>query len=426
VTSATARAALRNAEVAPQLARISAATNAETHEDLSRRLILEVHTDLDSVESRWREFERWADCTPFQTFDWVAAWQRNIGVREGVIPVVAIGCINRDQIAFILPLALVPGRLTRRLCWLVQEMSDYTAPLLAPDFSRLLSADQFRSVWRELIDRLRYDPRLRPDWIKLEKMPQFVGAQVNPFTGLHVALHASGAHLTSLGKDWQTFYFAKRSAATRARDRAKLRNIAKYGEIRFVADADPEGVRAMIDALMKLKGRALASKGIPNIFVRPGRRDFFLDLASNPRTRHLVHVSRVQIGPAWAAVNFGLVFRDCYYHLVASFGEGEYARYGPGALHLRELMAYAISRGLRRFDFTIGDEPYKLEWCDTHLVLYDLIAAVSYRGWPASLYAHVRRSLKRFIKQTPLAWRVVCAARRMFCQLHTRSERNYC
>jgi len=32
------------------------------------------------------------------------------------------------------------------------------------------------------------------------------------------------------------------------------------------------------------------------------------------------------------------------------------AHFGPGALHLRELLKYAIDRGLQRFDFTIGDE----------------------------------------------------------------------
>ena len=44
--------------------------------------------------------------------------------------------------------------------------------------------------------------------------------------------------------------------------------------------------------------------------------------------------------------------------------DSEVAHYGPGALHLRELMAYAIKLGFKRFDFTIGDEPYKHDWSD--------------------------------------------------------------
>jgi CelD/BcsL family acetyltransferase involved in cellulose biosynthesis len=122
---------------------------------------------------------------------------------------------------------------------------------------------------------------------------------------------------------------------------------------------------------MEQKGRALARKGVADIFAPPGHREFFLDLASDPKTSHLVHISRIEIGDVCAAANFGIVFGDRYYHVLASYVDSEVAHYGPGALHLRELLAYAIKHGLKCFDFTIGDEQYKLDWCDTVLKLYD-------------------------------------------------------
>ena len=71
-------------------------------------------------------------------------------------------------------------------------------------------------------------------------MPQTVGGQINPFTYLDVTPNASGAHLTRLGDDWEKFYSAKRSSATRRRDRAKRRHMSEYGEIRFIdRDRDP-------------------------------------------------------------------------------------------------------------------------------------------------------------------------------------------
>ena len=74
-------------------------------------------------------------------------------------------------------------------------------------------------------------------------------------------------------------------------------------------------------------------------------------------------------------------------------------------------MAEAIRMGLKRFDFTIGDEPYKLEWSDTTLKLYDFAAAATWRGLPARTASAVRRRIKRFIKQTPWAWRLASRAR---------------
>jgi Acetyltransferase (GNAT) domain len=146
-------------------------------------------------------------------------------------------------------------------------------------------------------------------------------------------------------------------------------------------------------------------------FAPPGHREFFLDLAANPSSSYLVHISRVEIGATCAAANLGIVFGDRYYHVLASYVDGAVAHYGPGALHLRELLAYAIRQGLKAFDFTIGNEPYKLDWCDTVLRLYDYAAATRWRGVPARALLSMQRRGKRLIKQTPLLWRIASHAR---------------
>jgi D-aspartate ligase len=375
------------------------------------RLQLRIHSDLHTIEDAWRRFERTADCTVFQTFDWLATWQRHIGSREGASPVIAVATFADGEMAFLAPLCVVHERLGRRLCWLGQDQCDYNAPLLAPDFSGRVEPTQFLAIWRELLAQLQSEPLLRHDWIGFEKMPHTVGAQPNPFVHLGVTLHASGAHLTKLGTDWESFYKAKRSSATRRRDRSKHRHMSQYGEVRFSTVTDADATRRTLAVLMEQKARSLARKGIGDIFAPPGHREFYLDLATNPRLRDVIHVSRVDIGPSCAAANFGVMFGDCYYHVLASFVDSEVAHYGPGALHLRELMAHAIKRGLKRFDFTIGDEPYKQEWSDATLALYDHAATVTWRGLPARALSAVQRRIKRTIKQTPALWRLASHAR---------------
>ena len=392
---------------------VAVARRADMSRPSAPDLNLVIHSDLGAVESEWRRFERNADCTAFQTFDWLSTWHRHIGQRDGVVPVIAVGSFADGATAFILPLAIDRNHAARRLCWFGQEQSDYNAPLLAPDFSRRVTADGFLAVWRELRERMQHHPQWRHDWIELEKMPQTVGAQLNPFTALDVTANASGAHLTRLGDSWETFYYAKRSSATRRRDRAKRKHMSEHGEVRFVTSAGGDDARRTLATLMDQKSRAFAHRGIPDMFARPGLREFFLDLATNAKLRGLLHISRIEVGSQWVAANLALVFGDCYYHVLASYDDDStaIAHYGPGALHLRELLAYAIKRGLRRFDFTIGDEPYKLEWSDTYLKLYDYSSAATWRGWPASWSSTARRRLKRFIKQTPLTWRLVSVLR---------------
>ena len=45
---------------------------------------LSIHDDLSAVERDWRAFEQHADCTVFQSFDWLSTWQRHVGARNGV------------------------------------------------------------------------------------------------------------------------------------------------------------------------------------------------------------------------------------------------------------------------------------------------------------------------------------------------------
>ena len=411
VTRATALTAFADAASPAEIEYAALSQQVERLRELSADLSLTIYREFDAIEGEWRRFEPVADCTAFQTFAWLATWQQHVGVRVGARPAIAVGRYGDGEIALVLPFCVVAKRAVRRLCWLGLDLCDYNAPLIARDFSRRVTPDRFLGFWRELLGRLQADPLLRFDWIELEKMPRTVGEQVNPLTYLDVSRNASGAHLTRLGDDWEKFYTAKRSSATRRRDRTKRRHMSAYGEIRYVNAADCDDARRTIEILMEQKSRAFARKGVADIFARPGQREFYLDLATNPKTRHMVHVSRVEIGTTCAAANVGVVFGDCYYHLLASYDDGELSHYGPGAFHLRELLAHAIGLKLKSFDFTIGDEPYKLEWSDTHSELCDYTAVASWRGAPACRLSNARRHAKRFIKQTPWAWQLVSNTR---------------
>ena len=401
-----------NADAPAEAGHAAVARLADLSREFATDLSFAIHHDLAAAESEWRRFERIADCTAFQTFDWLATWHRHIGQRDGVRPAIAVGTYADGTTALILPLAITATYGVRRLSWFGQEHCDYNAPLLARDFSRRVSPDRFLAAWQALRRQMQRDPRLRHDWIALEKMPQSVGAQLNPFTVLDVTINASGAHLTQLGDDWEKFYYTKRSSATRRRDRAKRRHMSEYGEIRFVTATEVDDAQRTLATLFDQKHRTFARRGIPDIFGRQGLREFFLDLASNPKIRHQFHISRVEVGDTWAAANFAILFGDCYYHVLASYeDDAALSHYGPGALHLRELLAHAIKLGLRRFDFTIGDEPYKDEWSDSSVKLYDYSAAATWRGWPTSIASSARRRLKRFVKQTPLIWKLVSRVR---------------
>ncbi len=161
---------------------------------------VQVYGDLEVVEQDWKTFERCADRTEFQTFDRLAAWQGNIGARRGTIPAIVLGRDGDGQLLFMLQLAIETGRWVRRLTWLGWQLCDHNAPLLAGRFSDRMSAEQFAMAWSDVIKLLHADPRLRFDLIDLQKMPESVGAQRNPFLDLRVLAHPRGSHFADPGR----------------------------------------------------------------------------------------------------------------------------------------------------------------------------------------------------------------------------------
>ena len=381
-----------------------------------------IYEDLAAIERDWRAFEPQADCTVFQCFDWLATWQRLIGARNGVQPAIAVGRDGAGAILFLLPLSVRAGGLSHELTWLGSELCDYNGPLLASAFSGRIDRGRFLALWEEITRKLQAQPRLRFDVIALDKMPELIGAQQNPMRYLGGTANPSGAYLTRLSGDWETFYTAARSSATRRRDRTKRKKLGEFGEIKFVTPATEGDVLSSLDILMAQKARSFARMGVGNLFAVPGYADFFRAIAVDPATRPLVHVSRLDVGATPAAVNLALVYRGRYYHLLASYTDSELARFGPGAAHLHELMHYAIDRGCTVFDFTIGDERYKRDWCDTELTLYDIIAPVTRRGALVAAPKLAVRRLKRRIKQTPVLWAIATKVREVIGGLRSKDE----
>ena len=381
---------------------------------------IDICGDLAAGADEWKAFEQSADCTPFQTFAWLDQWQRHVGKCRGTIPVVVFGRDAQGELLFIIPLAIERSRGLRCLTWLGLDLADYDAPLLAGGFAAHPAAAEFAAVWKSIVALLCSDPRFRFDLVDLSKMPEFVGNQKNPLLQLGALPNRSGAYVATLGPNWDAYYNAKRSASTRKTIRRKQKQLEEHGKIRFVEPADSGACADTVATLIDQKTRSFARMGVENIFQRPGYRDFYLSLVTEPSARGLVHVSRLDVGETIAATNVGLQFRGCYYLILSSYHGGEISRFGPGRTHLHELLHRAIEQGFRYFDFTIGDEPYKLDWADKKLVLYDHLAAQTARGWVIASAVMFARKGKRVIKQTPLLWHLAVKIRALAARLTRR------
>lgn len=367
---------------------------------------------MSAVEQQWRSFEEHADCTVFQKFDWLFQWHSHVGQRRNISPVIVVGLDAEGQFLMIMPLAIENRGGIRRLLWLGSDLCDYNAPLLTKNFDRYLGPEQFEVLWHEIIRVIRADPRLRFDLVDIDKLPEVVGSQKNPFLQLSVLPTNYSAHVATLGKDWEKFYLSRISSTSRKADRRKFKNLAERGQIHFVTVQDRDDIERTMNTLIRQKRESYARMGVKDIFARTGYPEFYYAIATSPRLLDVVHLSRLDVGAIPAATGLGLKFKTCYYLVLSSYEDSELAKFSPGRAHIHEIFRYAIDRKVDKFDFTIGDEPYKRDWCDIELRLFDYLEAATIKGHIIVVLRTAIRRADLFVCQRPLLRRPFSKARR--------------
>ncbi len=351
---------------------------------------------LTAVESEWRRFQHIADCTAFQTFEWLSTWHRHIGASaDAFVPVIVVGRFADGD-----------DRLHR-----CRSPSNRGAGSNGCDGSAKTCAITMRRCWRAIFpSALRPSASLRygescADSCNPIRDCGTIGSNLRRCRkrsarrsirslALRVTPNANSAHITLLGDDWETFYRAKRSSATRRRDRSKRKHMAEFGDIRFsTVDRAATTSRRTLETLWEQKTQIFARKGIADIFAQPGYREFFADFASNPNTRSSGPCQPCRYRPHLRGGEFRADIRRLLLsRAVELLRRTIGTHYGPGALHLRELLAHAIGHGPAAVSISPSATSItRLEWSDLRLKLFDYSAAATWRGWPASLAATVWR-----------------------------------
>jgi CelD/BcsL family acetyltransferase involved in cellulose biosynthesis len=368
----------------------------------SKADLFTVYSDFASVEHIWRRFEETADCYAFQRFDFLNTWHKHIGsLSDTEVQIVVVWGTNAKP-KMILPLGIEKSARLRKLVWLGNHVSDYNAPLLAEDFSEKMGTQSFLELWTEIQTVLSSH-----DLVEMERQPELVENQANPFMSLRVSVNPSGAHMTVMGDDYSVYFNEKRNSRTKQQYRNRRKKLRAQGETIYVHPETKEEIVASVSKLVELKGDAFRAMGISNFLENPGYTEFYKDLAVQSGADGLAHVSHLEVGGSYAAGSWGLVHKGRFYYLLASYDGPRYGRLAPGTQALVYLMRWACERGISTFDFTIGDESYKSAWCEKSIELFDHRKAVTLRGSVATNFTNLLKSGKRFIKQSPTLWPLV-------------------
>jgi CelD/BcsL family acetyltransferase involved in cellulose biosynthesis len=333
---------------------------------------VDVFDTFAAAGTTWSEFQSNGASYVFQTREWLESWFENIGRRRAVQPVFVSVCDESGSPVLFFPFQIVESRSIRTLEWLGEGLIDYGAPIIGST-----PCEDPAAVWEQVRARL---PQV--DLIRLSRVPAAVGDVDNPLCRLKCHRHHSSAHFVELDGTWETFYERRTGSKTRSTDRRKRRRLQEKGTLTYVYTNGEES--AIFDkitaAMVGQKSERYRQMRAPNMLADEGVRSFFAHPTQGLRDSGVLHVSAFELDGEVITTHWGMRHGDRYYYYMPSYSEGPWMRYSPGRLQLFELFEWCFENGVTVFDFTIGDEPYKKDWCDREMPLYHYLEPMTSKG----------------------------------------------
>jgi CelD/BcsL family acetyltransferase involved in cellulose biosynthesis len=335
---------------------------------------IEVFHSVDEVEAKWREAQECCACYGFQTFEWLSTWYKTIGISLGVEPLIVYVADTSRNTLMLLPLGLQRRLGLSFISFLGGDTTDYNAPIVRADFAASLDAAVVDGLMARVLKQLP-----KADVILLKRVPLLIEGSVNPLLRLPGLKHTGNAWVAVLGQTFADFKKRRSAKHLRAAER-NWRRLSEIAPTRVCIADTPDSAAEIMRALVLQKRRRWREMGSADLFAKPGYLAFYSTLAERHLKTGLIQVSALRVGEAIVATHWGMVFRSRFYWLMPTFEAGDWARFSVGGLLMQSLVEWSISRGLSRFDLTIGDEAYKRLWVDHTMPLYEYIRGMTTKG----------------------------------------------
>jgi CelD/BcsL family acetyltransferase involved in cellulose biosynthesis len=238
-------------------------------------------------------------------------------------------------------------------------VSDYLDLLLPSETRAARSATAVLLDW--LIQAGNWDlldfPTLPCEWPTAELLTS--AAAQRGLRTLQIRTHRRP--FIALNGTWES-YLASRPAKLRYNLRARQRRLAKMGDMRYGHYTSPDQVTEQLGRAVEVHAQRWRGQHTSTIFSSSVRaRSFYAEAIRRMAGRGWLDFSTLELDGRCLAFCLGFTVQDKFYYYLPAF-DPVYARFAPSTLLLAHLIETAFARGLREFDFMLGEEPYKEQW----------------------------------------------------------------
>jgi CelD/BcsL family acetyltransferase involved in cellulose biosynthesis len=374
----------------------SRTAEAATRSQASRIAGLDIVGDLDEAEPIWRGLEDQAQLsTAYQRFDFLGAWQRQAGEREGLRPFIVIAYNAEHRPLLLLPLALRHEHGVRSACFMGGKHATFNMALWDRDFAAGATAADLDA----LISALR--GKSAADVLTLTQQPLRWRDLPNPMALLPHRPSANDCPLLTMepGAAPATLI----SNSFRRRLKGKERKLQALAGYRYHVASDDADITRLLDWFFAIKPLRMAEQKLPNVFAEPGVEDFIRGACAAPLANggRAIDIHALECDDEVIAIFAGVADGHRFSMMFNTYTMSGSSKYSPGLILMRDIIDHCAGRGYRALDLGIGSDDYKRLFCKADEPIFDSFIPLSRRGQIAAAAMSGFNHAKRLVKHNP-------------------------
>jgi CelD/BcsL family acetyltransferase involved in cellulose biosynthesis len=387
----------------------SRTTEAPARSNISRIASVDILGDLSQAETVWRGLEAaWQFSTPYQRFDFLGAWQRQIGAREGFRPFIVIAYDAERRPLLLLPLALSHEHGVRTACFMGGKHATFNMPLWDRDFA----ADATAADLEALISAIR--ERSEADVLALTQQPLRWRDLPNPMALLPNQASANGCPLMTIVPGEPPT--ARISNSFRRRLKGKERKLQALPGYRYHVATTDADIKRLLDWFFRIKPLRMAEQKLPNVFSDPGVEDFVRDACMAPLADggHVIDIHALECDEEVIAIFAGVADGHRFSMMFNTYTLSASSKYSPGLILMRDIVDHYAERGYRALDLGIGSDDYKRLFCKDDEPIFDSFIPLGLRGKLAAAAMSGVNRAKHLVKHNPALFELAQKLRSAF------------
>jgi len=369
---------------------------------------VDILVELGPAEPIWRRLEDPTQLfTPYQRFDLLANWQREVGSREDATPFIVIGYDGEGRPLLLLPLTLVHRHGVRVASFMGGKHTTFNMALWDGDFAKEATAADLAALLSGIAARSAADA------LALTQQPLRWRDISNPFAALPMQSAVNDCPVLTMVPG--TPPTDRISNSFRRRLKSKERKLNSNGYRYHVAETDAE-IERLLDWFFRVKPLRMAEQKLPNVFAEPGVENFIRSTCLAPLAGggRAIDIHALECDSEVFALFAGVADRDRFSMMFNTYTMSDHSRYSPGLILMRNIIDHYAERGYRALDLGIGSDDYKRLFCKSDEPIFDSFIPLSSRGKLAVVAMSGANRAKRLVKRNQTLLGLAQRLRRTF------------